>query len=282
MPIQPAISQRRRLAASATLVATGGGIAAVAVHNVHWGLLACAGVVGAAGVGLARRSMTSQVLARGAAWCVLAPTALVAAASTTVGHPEWIAVALALGSGSALLLARPMLHSAEARAQFAPSSFRHWLLASATASASAGLFTGLFALEAMRWHASAGVALLALATALLASAVGVVRMRAWGILLGGLASVITLLVAVFLRGPEALALALATLPGFMLLAPVALAKRDRARADAARRSRVAPDVTLDETPARVRIASDSSGALDEALEECAAAAAPAAAARAQA
>ena len=54
-------------------------MAAVAINDFHWidwGLVAFSGVVALAGVGLGRRSMTAQVLARGTAWTVLAPTAL--------------------------------------------------------------------------------------------------------------------------------------------------------------------------------------------------------------
>jgi hypothetical protein len=287
MPTEPAISPRRRLAGTAALVTTAGGLAAIAVHDlrwIEWGLLASAGVVGVAGIGLARRSMTSQVLSRAVAWAVLAPSALAAIFSTLFGHPEWMAAALAAGSGGALLLARPMLHTAHARAEFAPSRFRRWFLAGATASATAGVFTGLFALESMRWQPGIGIPLAALALSLVGSAVGVVRMRAWGILLAGLTSVITLVTALFMHWAPGLVLALATIPGFMLLLPVILAKRDRARAEAERRFRVATHVSFDDAPSRVRIGSEPLADLDdeaEAAADKAPSTAPPPAARAQ-
>lgn len=291
MPTTGALSQGRRLGGAAALVATAGGLAAIAVHDLHWiewGLLAFAGLVGTAGIGLARRSMSAQVLSRATAWTVLAPSATVALVSLATGHPEWTAAALTATSGGALLLARPMLHTAEAKAQFAPTSFRRWFLAGATASASAGLVTGLVALEALRWQPAVGVPLLALALSLVASAIGVVRMRAWGILLGGLTSVLTLLTALFMDAAAGLALALATLPGFMLLLPVLLAKRDRARAEAERRVRVAGHASFADVPARVRVAAEPEHAFDDEFEAesgdraSSSSKLPAAAARAQA
>lgn len=271
MPTNAVMSNRRRLLGSAALIATAGGLAANAVHYFHWvewGLLACSGVVAAAGVGLSRRSMAAQVLARGAAWTVLAPAALVTAFSLFSGHLDPTATALAAGSGGALLLARPMLHTKEANAEFAPSSFRRWLLAGATASVGAGLVTGLFALDGLRWHAGAAIALLVLSLSLLASALGVVKMRAWGILLGGLTSVVTLATALVLHDAAGFALALASMPGFMLVLPVLVAQRDRARADASRFTRVSSQLDLESAPsgARVRVATDHASAFDEEFE----------------
>jgi hypothetical protein len=288
MPSKTAMSRGRRLAGPAALVATAGGLAAIAVHDVHWiewGLLAYAGAVATAGIGLARRSMPLQVLSRATAWTVLAPSVLVTAFSLANGHTEWMAAALAATSGGALLLARPMLNTSEARAEFAPSSFRRWLLAGATASAGSGIVAGLLALDGLHWHPAASIPLLALALAQLGSAVGVVRMRAWGILLGGLTSVVTLITALFMHDAAGLALALATLPGFMLILPVLIARRQRAKAEAASTyTRVASHVSYDDAPSRVRVAD---GALDAFEDEAdssddATSRAPAPAARAQA
>jgi hypothetical protein len=278
------MSRTRRLAGPAALVATAGGLAAIAVRDMHWvewGLLAFAGVVGAAGFGLGRRSTASQVLSRGTAWTVLAPTALVTGFSMFSGHPDWSAAALAAGSGGALLLARPMLHSAEARAQFAPSSFRRWLLAGATASSAAGVMTGILALDSLHWHPASAIALLGLSLSLLASAVGVVRMRAWGILLGALTSFVTLVAAAVLHDPAGLALMLASIPGFMLLLPVLVAKRERARAEASSFTRVSSQAGFDEAP-RVRVATGAADAFDDEFGASDDAAAPPPAARAQA
>ncbi|MDB5215812.1 MAG: hypothetical protein JWO86_3739, partial [Myxococcaceae bacterium] len=179
----------------------------------------------------------------------------------------------------------PMLNTAEARTAFAPSSFRRWLLAGATASAGSGIVASLVALDGMRWHPAASIPLAALALAQLASAVGVVRMRAWGILLGGLTSVITLLTALFMHDAAGLALAIATIPGFMLLLPVLVAKQQRAKAEAASSyTRVASHVSFDDAPARVRVADSGLDAFEDEADSSddATTHAPAPAARAQA
>lgn len=293
MPTTTAISRRRRLLGPAALVASAGGIAAIALHDLHWvewGLLAYAGAVGAAGLGLARRSMPIQVVARATGWTVLAPSVLVTLFSFGNGHPEWTAAALAATSGSALLLARPMLHTAEAHAEFAPTSFRRWLLAGATASAGSAIVAGLLALDGLRWHPAAAIPLLGLALSQVASAIGVVRMRAWGILLGGLTSVIALITAALMHDAAGLALALATIPGFMLILPVLVAKRQRAQAEAASSyTRVASHVSFDDAGGapRVRVADSALDGLGDDLEpadeaEDRASRAPAPPARAQA
>jgi hypothetical protein len=287
MPENAAISNGRRLLGSAALVTTAGGMAAIALHDRHWiewALLASAGVVAAAGIGLARRSMATQVLSRGAAWAVLAPSALVTVVSLASGHPEWTAAAFAAGSGGALLLARPMLDTAEARAEFAPSSFRKWLFAGATASVTAGLFSGLFGLDGLRWHTGTAIALLALSLSLLASAIGVVRMRAWGILLGAATSIVTLVAALAMHDAAGLALALASIPGMMLVLPVVLAQRERARADRRGFTRVSSQVGVEDVPAgaRVRVASEPATSFDDEFESDERAQAPAPAMRAQA
>jgi hypothetical protein len=294
MPKDVAISRVRRLAGPAALIGTAGGLAAIAVHDRHWGiewgLLAFAGLVGLAGVGLSRRSMSMQMLSRATAWVVLAPTALVTAVSTMGSHStEWTAALLAAGSGAALLLARPMLHTKEARADFAPTSWRKWLLAGATASAAIGIVTGALGLDSFHWHPASAVGLVALAVSLIASAIGVVRMRAWGILLGAATSFAVLLAASIKHDAAGLALSLTAIPGFMLLLPVLIAKRQRAKAEAASSfTRVASHVSYDDVsgdqPSRVRIATDSRDMLEDDTDSAddLRAAAPPPAARAQA
>ncbi len=270
------------------MVAAGGGLLAIAIHERHWGipweLLAFSGAVALSGIGLSRRSMSMQVLSRAMAWVVLAPSALVAAVSMS-GQFEWGVAAFAAASGGALLFARPMLHTADAHAQFEPISFRSWLLAGATASATTGMLAGAVGLDSLHRHSGSGIGLVALGVALVASAIGVVRMRAWGILLGAATSIVTLLAALWRHDSSGVALALAALPGLMLLLPVLIAKRDRARAEATTSfTRVAADVGYEE-PARVRVAADSDSALfdeeaDDASDSRVAATPPAARAQA--
>lgn len=267
MPPNAVMSNGRRLAATSALIATGAGVVALGLwdlHGVEWGLVACGGGLALAGVGLSMKSMFAQVLSRASAWLVLAPSALITVLSTLGGHhPELVAAALMVGSGGALLLARPMLHTAEARAAFAPSRFRSWLLAGATASTATGMIAGFIGLDAISrtfdgWR-SLGVAggLLALGAALLGSALGVIRMRTWGILLSGLTALVTFVVAAFQHeGAAALALSLTALPGLIFfLLPVLIAKQARAEADRSY-PRIAMPSALDELPSRVRIATE--------------------------
>lgn len=255
------------------MIAASGGFLSIAWHERVWGipweLIAFSGGVALAGVGLSRRSMTMQVLSRAMAWLVLLPSAMIAAVSMG-GHPEWAAAAFAAASGGALLLARPMLHSADAHAQFAPSSFRRWLLGGSTAAASMGMVAGAIGLDSIHSRSgvpAAAIGLVALGLSLLASSIGVMRMRAWGILLGAATSVVTLLVAALALSRQdvsAVALAFAAIPGMMMILPVLIAKRERSKADTASFTRVAAHVGHEE-PSRIRIAADATDDSSDAL-----------------
>jgi hypothetical protein len=266
MATNAAMSNGRRLAASGALIATAAGVAAIGLHDlrwIEWSLVASSAVLGVAGVGLARRSMVGQVLSRAAAWLVFAPAAVVTVVSTFVGnHPDLTGAALAVGSGAALFLARPMLNTPEARAEFAPSRFRSWLLAGATASTATGMLASFIGLDALSrawaWSGSydSASALLVLGIALIASAYGVVRLRAWGILLGALTSFLTLATAAFMHDAAGLALSLAAIPGLLFFVlPVLIAQRDRAKADRSINARIA-SYEAASLPARVRIGTD--------------------------
>jgi hypothetical protein len=145
--------------------------------------------------------------------------------------------------------------------------------------------TGIVGLAGLSHHVGEAVPLIALALSLLGSAVGVMRMRAWGILLGAFTSIVTLIAGAFMHDAAGLALSVAALPGLMLLLPVVLAKRERAKAEAtSARLRVATHVGWDDAPSRVRVATDGVDAFDDVVdsESAVRAAAPAPAARAQA
>lgn len=271
MPTNAVISKGRRLAASGALVATAAGVAAIGLHDlrwIEWSLVASAGVVGVAGLGIARRSMVAQIFSRAVAWTVFAPAAIVAVVSTLAGHhPELTAVALAAGSGGALLLARPMLHTPEARAEFAPNRFRSWLVAGATASTAAAGITGLIGLDflyrasqgATNYSFAGAAAFLMLSGSLASSALGVIRMRSWGIFLGALTSLLTLGSAAVMHDAAGFALSLVAMPGLLFfLLPVLVAKRDRARSEQGSyaRARIALPDEATELPSRVRIATD--------------------------
>jgi hypothetical protein len=217
------LSPWRRLLASLSLGASAVGLGWLAATDWllgGWGMAGVTALVAAGAVGLSRRGVVTQVLSRGVAWVVLTPMFFAFADALRWGRwPAAGEVFFAASSGAALLLARPALHTQAARAEFAPYAHRRLFLAGAVASATAGLVA---AMGAAGMHS---FALGALAFALLASAVGVARMRAWGVLLGIVASVASLGAALIVRdASEIVWLALAAAPGLMLGATVVAAR----------------------------------------------------------
>jgi len=221
-------SPLRRLAAAGSLAAVAAGIAWAGVQETMFvslrvGLLGVAGMVALASAGLLRRSVLSQVLSRAVAWVVLLPIGVGAVESLTMGHaPPFEALFLGGASAAALLLARPALHTDAARAEFHPVAYRRLFLAGAVGSAMTGIVTAMAGAGGLLFaHAPSAMLTLALAASLLASAVGVVRMRSWGVLLGVLTSIVTLGAAA-LAGDLylSLSLVLAALPGLLLGVPI--------------------------------------------------------------
>jgi len=190
-------------------------------------VLGLVALVAAGALALGRRGVLPQVAGRSVAWLVLLPASVGVAEAARWGHlPDARTALFAASSTLALLLARPALHTPEARAEFAPVRHRRLFLAGAVAAGMTGLSAALFAVGAMLWGApGAAVGIGLLGASLMASAYGVVRMRAWGVLLAMVASV-GAVGAALLNGNhgEALALALASLPGMLLASPIALAK----------------------------------------------------------
>jgi hypothetical protein len=264
----PEVSVARKLFAGGAMIASGG---IVAKHSFHswgneWGLLALAAILAVSGVGLGRRSLASQVVSRGAAWLAFLPTMLVSIGSALNGRVPPIGVsAIALMTGAALLLTRPMLHTKDARAQFSPRVFRHWLLSGATATAATGVAAASLAVTTI--HQQLTIPFAAVAAALFASAIGVVRMRSWGIFLGALTSLFLLgWSALVGHHAQSVLLALASAPALlMLVLPVVLARFRSDGPDAnVRIAEGLHDGTAYET-AQYRIATEVS--LDETSEE---------------
>jgi hypothetical protein len=205
-------------------------------------------------VGLLRRGVLPQVLSRGVAWVVCLPALAGVAESLLYGRvPDFTGGAFAASTGAALLLSWPNLHTGEARREFAPVAYRRTFLGGAVASAAAGTVAALGGLGNLVWgQPRVGLELGALAAVMLATTLGVVRMRAWGVLLGLLTSVAMLVAAALhLNDFMAWGFALAALPGLLLSAPL-LVSRLGPQAPArlpvpARPSVVAPP------PVRVRI-----------------------------
>jgi hypothetical protein len=157
---------------------------------VTGGVSAWAVVLASGAVLFTRKSAMAQALARGVAWSVILPTAVVALLAWSHGFYPGVRVLLpAAAAAGALVLARPMLDRDEARATFAPIALRSWLLASATAALGAGLAIAQLATAFAGVHLfHYALALGAVALSLLASGIGVVRMRAWGVLVGAVSS----------------------------------------------------------------------------------------------
>lgn len=258
----------RRLAAGASLLASAGGFGWLAVqnapHHVEWSALAFGAGLAAASVGLTRKSLFAQVMSRGLAWVVFAPCSVVIAVEILKGRMmEPTLTAFGIASGLALFLARPMLHTAEAHAQFAPSKFRRSFLAACTSAATTGLVSGMVAWE-MLWnggHTASGIAVGALGMSILASAFGVLRMRGWGIALATLNALLSLVSAAIVGGIGGFALAATALPALLFLLPIVLAKlgvgetaRERAQSAAASASSFVRIADEEAVPARVRVA----------------------------
>ena len=169
------------------------------------------------------------------------------------GRWHWDVLCFVAAAGAALLLARPMLHTGDARAAFAPSRFRRWFLAASTASAATGVVAGVAASSAENSTMTAAMCA-ALAASLVAAAVGVLKMRAWGVLLGLVTSVATLAAAAWVGGSAGAALALAAAPGAMLGLPLAIARLVPERARDGERVRVAEDAA---SVVQLRVAADA-------------------------
>jgi hypothetical protein len=261
----------KRVVAAALLGSTAVDLAALA-HGGGWdrGLLGVAAVVGVGAAGFARRSVLAQVLARGIAWVVLAPMLANLADSLGRGRlPDAHTVFFAATSAGALLLARPTLHTDAAKAEFSPVGYRRTFLAGAVASVMTSVVAATYAFEQLEWvNRGHGLALFALGAALLASAVGVVRMRSWGVLLGMVTSVAVLGAALFSGNLlSAVGLALAAIPGALLASPLVAARLRRStsglpavpRASMAPRLSVSDDDVAPPFFARVAMAPEAEG-----------------------
>jgi hypothetical protein len=214
----------RRLLASGALAAPGVGIAVEGREAVP---LAIAGVLVAGAIGLSRRSILPQVLGRAVAWGLLTPMAIAVVVTPLFGGTvEPSGVLMGAAAAAALLLARPGLHTAEARAEFAPIRYRRLFLAGAVASAMNACAAALYAtVTYLDGEMRPALGCAAVATALLVTTIGVVRMRAWGVLLA-LVTAFGALVAMLLGQSEWLTVTsvLTALPAILLGLPLALAR----------------------------------------------------------
>lgn len=222
MTPSPEPSRGRRFAASAALLGSAAGFAFLAVggrHHPDPALLALAAAIALAGLGIGRRSIVTQVLSRGVGLFAVGLGTMAALADRSP-----LLAGIALSAVASLLLARPLLHTREARQAFAPLRLRKALLAAASGTVAVSVIAGLGALLGLTRHApAAGLGLSAITAALLASAIGVARMRAWGVLLGGLTSLVAITAAHLVPAWSPILAALAV-PGALLALPIVLAR----------------------------------------------------------
>lgn len=214
----------RRAAATGLTLAAGGYLTFVASKDGMLGYApATATLTGLAlaAVGIGRRTLLPQVLARGALWM----TAGSSLALVALDHAGMGAVTVAALASAALVTARPLLDGHETRS-FAPLRFRRTFLAGATsmaaiAFAAAVLAAQGFVADAPLMYGFNGV----LALLLVAAVGGVLRMRAWGVLVGALASLLCLAAAPFYGSFNALTLSLSALPTILFwIVPIVVAR----------------------------------------------------------
>lgn len=212
-------------------------------------LVTLAVMTAAAAVGLQRSSVLAQVLSRGVALIVFLSASYPIARGLADGQMVWSTALwfMSFGSGAALALSRPGLHTAAAQRAFAPVAFRSFFLVGAVSAVTAATTTGLHALSYVAGGDPAGaVGLAALAVGFLAAACGVVRMRAWGVVLGVLTAVAacvrggSMTALVLDGGGDALIFAFTAMPAVAFGLPVILSRLRRATRGAAHGSAGAP------------------------------------------
>jgi len=268
---KPGISSARLLAAKASLVASAGGVAALGIARSEpwWLYLGGSAALALAAVGLGRRSVVAQVLARGTAWALCAPSLLATSLLLYYGwRPDLGILGLAATSALALRLARPMLHTETARAEFAPVVYRRWLLAGGVASVAAASACAIASVAGVAdGEYAPAAAIFVLGASLLASAIAVVRMRGWGLLLGMANAVAVGIVAMFHRGDEAMSIGALAIPGLMFALPVLVRRAPAEAAPSAARSYPA-ELAAEPASRNVRVATaPSAGSLDQDLDE---------------
>jgi hypothetical protein len=236
-PLPPGSSIRQPIASSALVCAASlwttraliyGELKLVALPWTLW-CLAGSGALFAAAIGIGYYRLVPQVLARGIAWWMVFVN-LPLSFPTRRDPLGIIVMALAL---LALYVTAPLLHRGAARAEFEPIAYRKTFLAGAVAAAAVGVTSAFGAawqaiMVAVGWQSSIpgevwGPALLVVP--FFAASVAVLRMRAWGVLVGVAASAASIVCALpILRHLDLTSVTFTALPGLLLGAPVALSR----------------------------------------------------------
>ncbi len=178
-------------------------------------------LVGAAA--LTRRSPLAQGIGRGIAWKFFVCQAWVLATQAMAGEIRPLGALMVIAPALALVIARPLLHTADARAAFAPRASRTLFLVAATASIASALHAAPLALRVWTYGSPIiGAALTLLAAALVAQGAAVLRMRAWGVALGA-ATALGMLFAMFVGVADPTFTAITAMPGLALAGAVGAA-----------------------------------------------------------
>ncbi|AKV02725.1 hypothetical protein AKJ09_09388 [Labilithrix luteola] len=144
-------------------------------------------VAGAGALSLVRRSLTSAVLARGAALSVLVPRLFVSGLSIFVHRqlPPGSVIALVALAAAGYLTSGPWVSRGRVARDFEPVAYRGLLLSGATATVATAFATAHLAIgAAYRMSPWPLAAFGAIAAMEFAAGFAVLRMRAWGVLLG--------------------------------------------------------------------------------------------------
>ena len=152
-------------------------------------------------------------------WATLLPNAYATVLLVTHGYaPGFRTVAEMALALAALVVTRPLLSSQRAREEFAPVALRPWFLASAIGAMASGVVLARLAAAFAHFPMLArdAIGLAVLAVPLVVAGVGVIRMRAWGVVLGALVALMSIPITVWMRD------SLLTLPVLLACAPAAL------------------------------------------------------------
>lgn len=222
----------RRVAATGLTLAAAGYLASVASAEGaldYTPTIATLSGLALAAVGVGRRSLIPQILARGTLWMTTGGSL----ALLVLDHGGMHAVAMAAMATAALVISRPLLDGPETRS-FAPHRFRRTFLAGATSMAAVAFAAAVlaalgFVADVPLMYGFNGV----LALLLVVAVGGVLRMRAWGVLVGALASVLCLAAAPFYGSINALTLSLSALPTILFwIVPILVARMSPGPRDA--------------------------------------------------
>ena len=205
-------------------------------------------------------SLVPRASGRAAAWAALLPNAYVTLLLATTGHapPSRVILQMALAAFG-LVVSRPLLSRERVGASFDPVALRSWFLASAIGAMASGLTLAVSAATFMHFPTLLrdSVAFVTLAVPLFFAGLGVLRMRAWGVVLGAFASLASIPLALWIRDPlMALPIVAASAPGALMSALVAVARARVRDEPSTPRVRVAPEL-------RVASAGESFVTLDE-------------------